>query len=84
MLLVENERLRIILRGIVDGARQPELRTAFKVLYEDLPPVRLGGDMLFSVVLEGLSSSVAKAPEAARKLPLEQVLFLLFFVNKGL
>jgi len=44
---LKGERKRQLLRGVVSGARTPEVVAAFRILYEDYPPLRVGANFIF-------------------------------------
>jgi len=66
VLSVKDSRTRSVLAGIVQGIEVPEVREAFRILYEDYPPIRVAGDFLFSR-LEATISAVK--PEMGLKDP---------------
>lgn len=59
---VGNERLRAVLGGCFAGARNRQVVSALKILYEDHAPLRMGGDLIF-----GLMTRVVHGAQRARK-----------------
>lgn len=47
---LDNARMQDLLRGGLDALNEPKVLTAFSVLYEDILPVRFGGDILFNLL----------------------------------
>lgn len=47
---LDNTRMQDLLRGGLDALNEPKVLTAFSVLYEDIVPVRFGGDILFNLL----------------------------------
>lgn len=47
---LDNARMQDLLRGGLDALNEPKVLTAFSVLYEDIVPVRFGGDILFNLL----------------------------------
>ena len=50
VMCLEDDVTRKIITGLVDGAKIPEVETAFRILYEDYPPIRLAGSLLFDMI----------------------------------
>jgi hypothetical protein len=57
ILSLKNERLIHLIHGGQESLNDINVVTAFRILYEDLMPVRIGGDVLFNI----LESSIQKA-----------------------
>jgi hypothetical protein len=58
---VENERLRAVLSGCFAGARNPHVVSALKILYEDHAPLRMGGDLIFSLMTRVVSRATKQS-----------------------
>ncbi|KAJ1621496.1 hypothetical protein T492DRAFT_1069796 [Pavlovales sp. CCMP2436] len=54
---VDNERLRTVLAGCFAGARNKHVVSALKILYSDHAPLRMGGDLIFSLMNRVVSRS---------------------------
>lgn len=54
---IENERLRQLIYGGQDALDEPKVVRAFQILYEDVLPVRLGGDILFNLLQKSITSA---------------------------
>ena len=67
--LVSDPRERVLLRGVAAATREPEVVGAFQVLYEDLAPMRLAGDMLFRVLAQRIAVAAASEREFAAAWP---------------
>lgn len=77
--LLKNERLRHLVFGGRDALNEPRVVNAFAILYEDVMPVRFGGDILFNLldkaignartVARGRSRGVAPAARAMSRSP---------------
>ena len=50
VMCLEDEVTRTIIVGLVDGSKVPEVERAFLILYEDFPPIRLAGNLLFDMI----------------------------------
>jgi len=59
--LVNSARWRDLLGGTMAGINDPEVTLAFKVLYEDIGPVRIAGDLIFSKLERELAKSKVTA-----------------------
>lgn len=57
--LVASVRIRGLLRGVAAGINDEKVTRAFRVLYEDLGPVRVAGDLVFSKMEREVSKSKA-------------------------
>lgn len=55
--LVTSPRYRGLLTGTLAAINDPKVTLAFKVLYEDLGPVRVAGDLIFSKLEQELAKS---------------------------
>ena len=40
----------------MEGSRLPEVEDAFRILYEDYPPIRLAGNLLFDMIGRAVES----------------------------
>ncbi len=67
--LVSDPKERVLLRGVAAATREPEVVGAFQVLYEDLAPMRLAGDMLFRVLAQRIAVAAASEREFAAAWP---------------
>jgi len=47
LALVTDPRERTLLRGVRAAAAEPEVVEAFTILYEDIAPIRIAGDLIF-------------------------------------
>ena len=78
--LIDEPRMRTLFRGVAAADQQPVVKTAFSIVYEDLGPVRVAGDVIFNKLkkvaidagnkasgLEVLETSDADAIAAARE-----------------
>ena len=54
---LENERLRHLVLGGRDALTEPRVVTAFAILYEDVLPVRFGGDILFNLLDKAINNA---------------------------
>ena len=61
--LVPSARYRGLLRGTSAAIEDPAVITAFRVLYEDLGPIRVAGDLIFSKLEREITN--AKSTEGA-------------------
>lgn len=61
VLSVKDPRTRTVLAGIIEGVEVPEVRESFRVLYEDYPPIRFGGDFLFQQLESTIKKTVTNA-----------------------
>ena len=67
---IDDPKQRVLFRGVAAAAKQEEVRDAFAIVYEDLGPVRLAGDLVFNqlkrVALEATerSQELIEATEA--------------------
>lgn len=59
--LVESARYRGLLTGTSAAINDPKVTLAFKVLYEDIGPVRVAGDLIFSKLERELAKSKVTA-----------------------
>lgn len=59
--LLENERLRHLVFGGRDALTEPRVVNAFAILYEDVMPVRFGGDILFNLLDKAIGNARAGA-----------------------
>ena len=59
--LISSSRFRRLLRGTSAAINDPEIYGAFKILYEDLGPVRVAGDLIFSKLDREIAKSKASA-----------------------
>ena len=79
--VIDEPKMRTLFRGVAAAAEEPEVRTAFSIVYEDLGPVRVAGDLIFKQLkkiaydagnkvagLEALETADADAIAAARSL----------------
>jgi hypothetical protein len=57
VMCLEDDVTRKIIQGLIDGSRVPEVEEAFRVLYEDYPPIRLAGNLLFDMIDRAVSAS---------------------------
>ena len=44
---IDNPRSRVLFRGVEAGCQNAEIRTAFRIVYRDLAPIRVAGDLIF-------------------------------------
>lgn len=54
---LENDRLRNLVLGGKEALKEPKVLTAFYILYEDILPVRFGGDILFNILDKSISEA---------------------------
>ena len=47
---IKSPRLRIVLKGCFVGARTPSVAETLKVVYEDFPPLRIAGNLIFKLM----------------------------------
>lgn len=47
IVCIDDPRTRVLFRGVEAGCRNAEIRTAFRIVYRDLAPIRVAGDLLF-------------------------------------
>ena len=64
LVLLKRPRERALLQGVRAALAEPAVLNAFTVLYEDVAPVRLAGDVVF----KALSAKVAQAASAEEEL----------------
>jgi len=57
---LENERLKHLIFGGKDALNDPGVLTSFSILYEDILPVRFGGDILFNLLEKTMNSAKKK------------------------
>ena len=60
IVTVENPRYRVLYEGIAAGARDPAVLQAFRVIYEDLVPIRYGGRMMYRHLKDVMKKSIEK------------------------
>lgn len=58
---IDSPKQRVLFRGVAAGVQEPLVRNAFSIVYKDLAPVRVAGDLIFSQ----LSSVATDASERA-------------------
>jgi len=68
LAMLDDAGLRTLLTGIQGAAEQPLVLDAFTVLYEDLAPVRLAGDLIFRSVAKRVRAADAAATKLAAEL----------------
>jgi len=56
VMCVDDEVTRKIITGLVEGSKVPEVEVAFRILYEDYPPIRLAGNLLFDMIDRAVES----------------------------
>ena len=56
VMCLEDEVTRTIIVGLVDGSKVPEVEKAFRILYEDFPPIRLAGNLLFDMIQRAIDT----------------------------
>ena len=66
---VESERLRLLLEGGQEALTEPSVVRSFAVLYEDILPVRFGGEVLFNLIDKTIKQSRNKGKKPPPKLP---------------
>lgn len=54
---IESERLRLMLDGGREALTEPLVVRSFAVLYEDILPVRFGGDILFNLIDKSIKNA---------------------------
>jgi hypothetical protein len=67
----------------VEGSRLPEVEDAFRILYEDYPPIRLAGNLLFDMI--GRAEEVPDARVKRRECRADgagNTCFFIFFKKK--
>ena len=64
---VESERLRLLLEGGQEALTEPSVVGSFAVLYEDILPVRFGGDILFNLIDKTIKQSRNKGTQSPPK-----------------
>lgn len=64
---VGNERLRAVLQGCFAGARNRQVVLALKILYEDHAPLRMGGDLIFGLMLRVVQGAKKESSGAGRR-----------------
>ena len=64
---VESERLRLLLEGGQEALTEPSVVGSFAVLYEDVLPVRFGGDILFNLIDKTIKQSRNKGKQSTPK-----------------
>jgi len=63
MEAIRSSRVRSIMYGAKAASMNPKVVDAFVVLYEDLAPLRIAGNMIFNY----LTSNIAKSIEVSAK-----------------
>lgn len=48
LFTIRDPRLRAIMEGVISGSNEAPVYRAFEVLFEDLPPLRIAGRMIFA------------------------------------
>ncbi|CAB9510080.1 expressed unknown protein [Seminavis robusta] len=56
---VRDPRTRTILEGVISSSDEPAVYRAFEVLFEDLPPLRLAGRMIFAKLEQVMQQAAA-------------------------
>ena len=54
---VDDAKMRALFQGVAAAAEQPEVRNAFEIVYVDLGPVRVAGDLIFNRLQKVASSA---------------------------
>ena len=57
---IRSSRNRAIFKGAKAAAKNPEVVDAFVVLYEDLSPLRIAGNMIFNYLTSQISKSIER------------------------
>ena len=60
---IDDPKHRTLFRGVAAAAERQEVRTAFAIVYQDLGPVRVAGDIIFSQLQRVASRATAGAAE---------------------
>ena len=47
---IDDRKQRVLFRGVAAAAKEPVIRNAFSIVYQDLGPVRVAGDLIFSAM----------------------------------
>ena len=47
---IKSPRLQIVLKGCFVGARTPPVAETLKIVYEDFPPLRIAGNLIFKLM----------------------------------
>jgi len=45
---IDSAKQRTLLRGVLAGTSDPQIRSAFAIIYRDLAPIRVAGDLIFN------------------------------------
>jgi len=45
---IDSAKQRTLFRGVLAGTADPQIRNAFAIIYRDLAPIRVAGDLIFS------------------------------------
>ena len=46
--VIDDPKMRTLFRGVAAASEQPDVKTAFSIVYQDLGPVRMAGDLIFN------------------------------------
>lgn len=63
---LDNERLQLLVLGGKDALTEPRVLNTFAILYEDMLPVRFGGDILFNLLDKSILHARTKRAEFLR------------------
>lgn len=44
---IDSSKQRLLFKGVAAGVADPQIRNAFRIVYRDLAPIRVAGDLLF-------------------------------------
>jgi hypothetical protein len=67
--MIENARLRLMLDGGREALTEPLVVRSFAVLYEDILPVRFGGDILFNLIDKSVRRARPRSAKLTNKPP---------------
>ena len=60
---IDNEKQRVLFRGVLAATKEPIVKNAFAIVYEDLGPVRIGGDLIFNKLSKAAAAATERAGE---------------------
>jgi len=62
---IDSPRSRVLFRGVEAGCQNAEIRTAFRIVYRDLAPIRMAGDLIFGQLVAVADQAVERGDAIA-------------------